>query len=117
MVRRHLVKLMVLLSVGLLLVACAQRIGNTDTSTATEVEGEKDVANYEIVTLLPPDAIPAIYNPKFLPPEEAAEKYAPDELVLGVEINGDARAYSLPFLSGHEIVNDTVGGRPIAVTW
>ena len=40
-----------------------------------------------------------------------------DELVIGVEIDGDARAYSIPYLSGHEIVNDTVAGRKIAVTW
>ena len=40
-----------------------------------------------------------------------------DELVLGLSINGDSRAYSVPMLSSHEIVNDTVGGRKIAVTW
>jgi hypothetical protein len=39
------------------------------------------------------------------------------ELILGVEIEGDARAYSVPLLSRHEIVNDVVGGKPIAVTW
>lgn len=72
---------------------------------------------YNIVTLLPPDAIPAIDHPTFVTGEEADKQYQPDELVLGVEINGDARAYSIPFLSGHEIVNDTVGGEPIAVTW
>lgn len=72
---------------------------------------------YKIVTLLPPDAIPAIFDPQFLSAEEADQQYEPNEMVLGVEINGDARAYSVPHLSGHEIVNDTVGGVPIAVTW
>lgn len=72
----------------------------------------------EIVTLLPPDAIPAINNPMFFETtEEANEVYSEGEYVLGVEIDGDARAYSVPLLSSHEIVNDTVGGRPIAVTW
>ena len=70
-----------------------------------------------IVTLLPKDGIPAIFKPRFLAPDEADEWYGPDELVLGVEINGEARAYSIPYLSRHEIVNDTVGGRKIAVTW
>jgi len=37
--------------------------------------------------------------------------------VIGVEIGGEARAYGTAFLSGHEVVNDVVGGRPIAVTW
>ena len=72
---------------------------------------------YEIVTLLPPDAIPAISDPSFVSAEEADDQYEHDELVLGVEIDGDARAYSIPLLSRHEIVNDMVGGKPIAVTW
>lgn len=117
MVRTPLVKLMVLLGISLLVASCTQRVEQIDRAGDAPAEGTASVPEYEIVTLLPPDGIPAIYNPEFLSPEEAAEKYAPDELVLGVEINGDARAYSLPFLSGHEIVNDTVGGRPIAVTW
>lgn len=74
-------------------------------------------AEYELVTLLPRDAIPAIDNPQFLTAVEAAEFYDPEELILGVAFNGDARAYSLPLLSNHEIVNDTVGGVKIAVTW
>ena len=72
---------------------------------------------YEIVTLLPPDAIPAISDPSFVSADEADDQYEHDELVLGVEIDGDARAYSIPLLSRHEIVNDVVGGKPIAVTW
>jgi hypothetical protein len=74
-------------------------------------------ADLEMVTLLPRDAIPAIDNPQFLSAEEADEYYDPDELVMGVSFNGESRAYSAPFLSNHEIVNDTVGGVKIAVTW
>ena len=40
-----------------------------------------------------------------------------NELVLGLSINGDSRAYPIPMLSSHEIVNDVVGGEPVAVTW
>lgn len=71
----------------------------------------------EIVTLLGFDAIPSIENPRFVDQIAADNTYDPDELVLGVEIDGDARAYSVPLLSRHEIVNDVVGGKPIAVTW
>ena len=74
-------------------------------------------ADLEIITLLPPDAIPSIDNPQFLTAEEADDFYDPQELVMGVSFNGDSRAYSAPFLSNHEIVNDTVGGEKIAVTW
>ena len=83
----------------------------TPASNATEVE------QYRIVTLLPRDAIPAIDDPFFISAAEAAEEYRPDELVIGVSFEGDTRAYSVELLSSHEIVNDTVGGRKIAVTW
>ena len=71
----------------------------------------------EIVTLLPKDAIPAIDNPEFVSVEEADKEYFPDERVIGVVFDGEARAYSIPKLSNHEIVNDTVGGHKIAITW
>ena len=74
--------------------------------------------DFDVITLLPPDAIPAISNPGFYGSLEAAdESYGDDDLVLGIEIDGDARAYSVPLLSRHEIVNDVVGGKPVAVTW
>jgi hypothetical protein len=78
---------------------------------------DRDYSEYNIVTLLPPDAIPSINNPSFTDVSQADEKYDPDEMVLGVEFNGDARAYSVGLLSNHEIVNDTVGGIHLAVTW
>lgn len=79
--------------------------------------GPDDIDDYRIVTLLPRDAIPAIDDPQFLDSEAANREYTPDEEVLGVVFDGEARAYSVPLLSGHEIVNDTVAGRKIAVTW
>ena len=77
--------------------------------------GEEDA--YRLVTLLPKDAIPSIDEPRFYGVAAADREYAPDELVLGVSIDGESRAYSTPLLSNHEIVNDVVAGRPIAVTW
>ena len=88
--------------------------------TATAEPEEQDL---EIVTLLPFDAIPAVLDPVFISAEEADAKLAelddnPDDaLVLGVSIEGDSRAYYIPTLSRVEIVNDTVGGQPLAVTW
>ena len=76
-----------------------------------------DEVTLEIVTLLPKDAIPAIFDPSFLTVAEADEFLRPDDLVMGVEIDGEARAYGVPFLSSHEVVNDVVGGRAITVTW
>ncbi|MBT4584097.1 MAG: DUF3179 domain-containing protein [Phycisphaerae bacterium] len=39
------------------------------------------------------------------------------DLVVGVKIDDDIRAYPLHFLHVHEIINDTLGGKPIAVIW
>ena len=71
----------------------------------------------EIVTLLPPDAIPAIDNPRFITAEEADQQLSLRDIVIGVSIGGEHRAYGAAFLSAHEIVNDTLAGRAIAVTW
>jgi len=98
-------------------------INSDGTSSSNGTDGDAVNANsgdevkLNIVTLLGFDGIPSIENPQFVESVVADETYDPDELVLGVEINGDARAYSVPLLSRHEIVNDVVGGKPIAVTW
>src|SRR5919108_3142191 len=64
----------------------------------------------------PPDGIPAIDCPAFVTPDQAAWLKA-QEPVLALEVGGDARAYPLQILMWHEIVNDVVGGKPVAVTY
>lgn len=65
----------------------------------------------------PKDGIPAIDQPRFVGPTEAAAWLDPREPVIAVEVAGQARAYPLQILMWHEIVNDTLGGQPIAVTF
>jgi hypothetical protein len=64
----------------------------------------------------PPDGIPPIDEPRFLDAAEV-DFLADDEPVLAIEIDGDARAYPVQILIWHEIVNDTVGGVPVSVTY
>lgn len=71
----------------------------------------------EIITLLPKDAIPAIFDPEFVSANQADAFLSDHDDVIGVVIDGDARAYGTAFLSSREVVNDTVGGRAITVTW
>ena len=66
---------------------------------------------------VPRDGIPAIDDPKFTGAEGAAEWLGDEEPVIAFEINQDARAYPLKILTSHEIVNDTVGGVPVVVTF
>ena len=80
--------------------------------------GEEDRSSVlKVITVLPFDAIPAILDPSFVTGDDAREQYSSDEMVLGLSIGDDRRAYSIPYLSSREIVNDVVGGVPVAVTW
>lgn len=64
------------------------------------------------------DCIPSIDDPKFVSVEEAESAYLNDEdWVIGLYRNGEARAYPLKILNWHEIVNDTVGGEAIAISF
>jgi hypothetical protein len=65
----------------------------------------------------PKDGIPAIDDPTFEAVAEMGGWLKDREPVLALENNGDARAYPLQILIWHEIVNDTVGGRPVVVTY
>jgi hypothetical protein len=97
--------------------------GNVN-SAAIAVEEEKKSSTSSIVPPdqivsggPPPDGIPSIDNPKFISLQEADKPLEDSELVLGLNINGDIRAYPLQILVWHEIVNDNVGGLPVAVTY
>jgi hypothetical protein len=63
------------------------------------------------------DGIPAIDAPRFTSPRRAGRWIEPQEPVIAVEHNGEARAYPLQILTFHEIVNDRIGGTPVAVTF
>jgi hypothetical protein len=70
-----------------------------------------------VLTVLPQDAIPAIHNPKYVPVAEADRFMRPQEPVLGITDGRTAKAYSTWQLNHHEIVNDSLGDLPLAVTW
>ncbi len=63
------------------------------------------------------DGIPAISEPKFESQEDAALWIGDVVPVLAVEVNGEAKAYPLGMLIWHEIVNDELGGVPVAATY
>jgi hypothetical protein len=66
----------------------------------------------------PPDGIPSIDAPRFVSASNASAWLADDyDSVIGINLNGDARAYPLQILVWHEIVNDVVGGVPVAITY
>ena len=79
---------------------------------------------------LPRDRRQTLVNPRSITAEELEELNAQlgrrgsawriavsNDIVLGVQVNGESRAYPVRFMQWHEIINDTLGGVPIAVTF
>lgn len=63
----------------------------------------------------PKDGIPAIDKPEFK--KASAIQLDENTRVLGVKVNGIARAYPIPIMNYHEIVNDKFGDRPVVITY
>jgi hypothetical protein len=64
---------------------------------------------------VPVDGIPPVYNPRYERLNQAG--LTDQEPVITVEIGGEVRAYPLRYMTAHEIVNDTLGGVPVVVTY
>ena len=65
----------------------------------------------------PRDGIPALDAPRFLSAAEAAREVKDDDRVLGLALGGEAHAYPIAIMNWHEIVNDTIAGLPVVVTY
>ena len=78
------------------------------------VDAEKDIfGDYE--QILPRGGIAAIVQPHYVSAAEATIK--DNSHVLGVVVEGQARAFSLNLLNQHEVVNDKVGDVEFAAVW
>jgi hypothetical protein len=71
------------------------------------------MSEHTVVEMLPKDGIPSIDDPTFSSSFEGIS----DEEVIVVETATSARAYPTRILQNHEVVNETIDGDPIAVTW
>jgi hypothetical protein len=94
---------------------------NERAPSAVNRESDPNTLDYDLDTadiadVIPKDGIPAIDDPVFEDPSDV-EWIAPTEPVIAFELNGDARAYPLAIMTWHEIVNDTVGGTPVVITF
>lgn len=61
------------------------------------------------------DGIPPVYVPNFVAADEV--DWPEGELIVGVDLEGEARAYPVGFLNRREIVVDIHRGIPTFVTW
>lgn len=62
------------------------------------------------------DGIPSLDNPELISAKDA-DYLVDSDLVFGVEINGDVRAYPLRIMGWHEMFNETIGGVPVALAY
>ncbi|GAB4323600.1 MAG: hypothetical protein Kow0074_15970 [Candidatus Zixiibacteriota bacterium] len=87
--------------------------GQRREMTETVIDG------HTMYTLLQPGDIPAIFHPTFLRASDRAAERAhdPDEPMISVTADGITKAYSTKYLDHHEVVNDSISGSAIAVTW
>ncbi len=87
-------------------------------STVMETNGQKHIIPLEKIRGggPPMDGIPSIDNPIFANISDS-DFMDDSDIVIGLKINGDAKAYPLFILVWHEIVNDVVGNTPVAVTY
>ena len=84
-------------------------------AAAALVTAAEDTPPEGVEQLLPRGRLAAIFEPVYV---AAAQAEIPDDAwVLGVLIDGEARAYDLNLLNRHEVVNDTIGGTAFAAVW
>ena len=127
MMNRHRIYLtLATLTILAILVASCGFVGNEQSTsqTATPSAGQPLATSEARVTevprtnwsqLLSRDAIQPIYDPQFVSAQEA--DYSDNELVMGVAIDGEAKAYPVGLLNSREMVNDELAGIPFLVTW
>lgn len=111
---------------------CLDRINGSNPKTATTeipklpvhrstvpLSYDLDEIEENIVEVVAQDAIPSIDEPQFTksPSESDYLRLSDSQTVFGAAVNGEARAYPRYILTWHEIVNDTIGGEGIAITY
>ena len=104
----------------LVLAGCTPSGGTALPSADREPSGTNSseataVSEYTWAQLLSRDAILPVYDPEFVSADSAP--YSDEELVMGVAIGDEAKAYPVGPLNSREMVNDELGGIPILVTW
>jgi len=78
---------------------------------------QHDVELSEFMMVLPKGAFPVLNNPKFVGKAVGMQSYFKNEPIIYLKIDGKSKAYPLNVLSSHELVNDTIAGKSILVSY
>lgn len=113
--------LLALVPLGLVTISCAQSLPDDAPRALRQFDTDFSKRAIDLSELRsggpPKDGIPSIDRPSFVSQDAAASWNEPQEPVIALDHNGEARAYPLKILTHHEIVNDEIGGTPVAVTF
>ncbi len=110
-----------LFACALMLALCAGAAPTQSRSVDPAAYNGFDVSNSSVPASAiqrggpPRDGIPSIDSPNFVLAKDA--RLRDDDRILGVAIEGIARAYPVKVLNWHEVVNDRFGGRGVVVTY
>ena len=97
--------------------AGAFALGGANAALASSTQELEKEYNGHSMRAVPRDAFPVLTNPAMSGAAEGDKFFRPNEWVIGVELNGAARAYPVTVMGIHELINDTVAGHPITVCW
>jgi len=87
-----------------------------DTEIIKSNENQIILGKPQIIPDVPKDAIPPLDFPKYVKASEV-DFLGGNDLVIGVDINNDTRAYPINILNWHEIVNDKIGDMDVVITY
>jgi hypothetical protein len=87
------------------------------TSVYVDRDGERVETRQKVRPVLKPDKVQPLHDPATMSADDALDRYPPSTRVMGVIHDGEVRAYPLAVLSYREVVHDSLGGVPVAVTW
>jgi hypothetical protein len=99
----------------LLLAGCGRQGESTASDAGLRPGPQAPAATIAYNQMLRRDAIRPIYAPEFVAGADAT--LGDDQLVLGVTLDGEAKAYPINVLNSREMVNDELAGMPILATW
>ena len=109
---------LLLVSGAALAAACAPRVDLPRSAAAPSAADELDEISRAIQSGgPPPDGIPPVERPAYTSIAEASKLWRDDALMDTFTIDGQARAYPRFITVWHEIVNESAGGKPIAITY
>ena len=108
-------RIFILFALVIICHGCKSNNGNHLTTDFIDQSPTGSAAYHGLIQYRAQDAKEAITEPVFIPANKAL--LAAGTKVIGIFINGEARAYPLLILNNHQVVNDVIGGTPVSATW